>query len=133
MEKINIDEWIVVAAPAGKYLGRSSSVRQELDLAQRNGHPVSLFPAFEFGALMRPAPGGGYTREAVVVPIDFVTHGVPLRMRLDSAAVYFCAEMNPIDRDTYVKLVEQGMETLQRARGGQVGLALPTQSSALIR
>lgn len=132
-QELNIDEWAVVSSMGGRYLGRvvlplpnathmPSAVRDIM----RAGNPISLQPAFDFLAPMRPVqtPDGklAMQRDPIVAPVDFTVADMPVWVI--PAAVYFCAEMKEVDKRTYKDLVQGGLRTTMSARAQQSGIEI---------
>lgn len=149
---IDINDWVIVNSPAGRYLGRVSGdlnksnlgdgaadlsvekfteeglkkLREQVLEAVSNGDVIKLEPAFDFMAPMRPVqtPDGrvAMTRDPIVTPPDFTLHAIPVYVK--AAAIYFCADMKDQDKSTYKDLVRGGLQTALQARAQASGLTL---------
>ena len=135
---INLDGWAVVTSAVSKYLGcldmnaewgNGEARRAVLDHVAA-GKPLALSPCFEFGVFTGTDPATGRTgRQAAVVPVDLVIEGVPVYVQATS--LYLCSELKDEDRKTYISLVTQGLEIMQRARANAAGLVVPPKGAVL--
>lgn len=139
--KVNLDEWIVVNSPGGRYLGRVAShplnvlspkdeaiaaFRKAVIDAISNGDCLELRPALDFMAPIRPVQQGGrvgMARDPIVMPLDFVFDEVPVFIK--GTSVYFLADLQGGDRETYKGFVDAAMRETVRARAGRAGIEVP--------
>lgn len=132
-DDFDINEWVVVSSPGGRYLGRPSDlIEQAVDWPNKlveavsNGDCLKLGPALDFLAPMRPVqtPEGrmAMTRDPIITPPDFTLHDLPIYVK--ASAVYFCADMKDQDKNTYKDLVRGGLRAALSARAQSSGLTL---------
>ena len=126
-DDINIDEWVIVNSPGGRYLGRIEGFDYEDTIeAVSNGDALKLFPCLDFLAPLRPIPqpGGGLAmqRDPIIVPVDFTLHETPVYVKVSS--LYFCCDMKEADKKTYKDLARSGLGAAMHARAQQAGLTL---------
>ena len=116
-EEIDLRQWMVAVTAGGmKYLGK-------YDQSKKDGsNRFTLTIAFEFYTPVRIEPGGQVKRDAQVLPLDFVFHGVPLYV--EAVSFYFCSELQAADQDAYRKMIRGGLDHMTRARAAMSGLTI---------
>jgi hypothetical protein len=134
--EIDINQWVVVNSPGGRYLGRivtdrgslsDTSVRESILDQVSQGDVLELNPAFDFMSPLRPIqhPDGrvGMQRDAIVVPVDFTTNDTSVFVKVSS--IYFCALMTATDKDTYLNYVRDTLTMQLGQRAQRSGLVMP--------
>lgn len=145
---VDINDWVIVNSPAGRFLGKPSSVHVKdvtdgsvrsiektfsdstsmkelvIECIATNG-VLELSPVLDFMAPLRPVQtpqGMQMTRDPIVVPVDFTVQALPVFVKV--TAVYFLGDMQEIDKKTYKELVVAGLATALKIRAASSGLEL---------
>lgn len=124
-DDININEWVIVNSPGGRYLGKVAGLKKDILEQVSNGDCLEISPALDFLAPLRPVQtqqGVAMTRDPIIVPPDFTMHALPIYVK--AAAIYFCCDMEEADKKTYKELVRGGLHQALQARAQASGLTL---------
>lgn len=152
LNDIDINDWVILNSPGGRYLGRVAgdanksnlgdlaadlkvekftadgikAMKEKVIEAVNNGDIVELCPALDFLAPLRPVPQPNgqlaMARDPIVVPVDFTVMDLPVFVKASS--VYFLADLKGTDRNTYKDLVQGGLRSALHARAQASGLEL---------
>lgn len=152
VKDLDINDWVVVNTPGGRYFGRLAGDVNKANLgdgaadlavekfteeglkamkakaieAVSNGDCLELNPALDFLAPLRPVPMPNgqmaMQRDPIIIPVDFTVHEIPVFVK--AASVYFCADMKPADKNAYKALADAGLRSALEARAAASGLTL---------
>lgn len=150
---LDINDWVVVNSPGGRYFGRVAgdlnrsnlkdgggadlnvekwdaaalkAFKEKVVEAVSNGDCVELNPALDFLAPLRPvqvAPGQMGMQRDPII-VPVDFTVFEVSVFVKVSSVYFCAEMKPADKNAYKALAEAGLRSALEARAQASGLTL---------